>query len=343
MRLAFLFSQDVAHEWRAYRAGDVPAHRLFGAAHVEELGHDLRDYSWPRRLPSFARHRLVWRLQLAARVLLEQRSLDAVVCTTETPSQALLVLKRLRLVRLPVLVLTVAALAPVNTKGWRRILNGWLWRGADVVYCYASAQVPMFVDAFRVRPERVRFLPFGVDVDFFDNRVDGVAIGVPHVLAVGTNAGKDLPTLMVALPEGASCTVVSDPCNITAARAAGAPDCVVFREAVPIRELRELYRSATHVVIPLKDASASSGQTVLLENLVDGRSVLVSDVPGIRDYLDRTAAITFPAGDIEALRRLLMLPMPIPASEEAVEVARARYDSRRVTRRLIADATALNG
>jgi glycosyltransferase involved in cell wall biosynthesis len=201
------------------------------------------------------------------------------------------------------------------------------------VCAYASHQVPQLVATFRLDPARVRFLPLGVDPDFFPPIA--TADGAPYVLSVGTNEGKDFPTLLDALPPDAECLIVTDEQNEAAARRHGLPAGVTVRTHVPITELRDLYRRARHVVIPLRESDASSGQTVLLENLVSGRPVIVSRVSGVADYLAETGAVPVAPGDPAALRELLATPPRMPAAE-TTEYVRARFSSAAFARNLLA-------
>lgn len=90
-------------------------------------------------------------------------------------------------------------------------------------------------------------------------------------VAVGTNDGKDYPSLVEALPPGVHCLIVTDEANATEARRVAEPGALVsFDAAVPISLLRHLYRAASVQVIPLRDVRFSSGQTVLLENFAAG-------------------------------------------------------------------------
>ena len=335
MRVAFLYSHDYTSEYERFNRGEVPAHWLFGAAHFAEFGHEAIFFAWPTWLPDRLRHKFVWRTWQAFMAVISQRRLAAIVCTTETPAQTLLLLSRIGLVRRPVAVMTVALLSIANSTGIRRRLWSWLLAKADVVYCYASSQVADLRTAFGLEGSQLTFLPFGVDTDFF--AVAPSRGGTPHVLCVGTNAGKDMPTLVRALPDGRTCTIVSDPLNIDLARETVGAASVDFRQNVPISELRELYQDAVHIVIPLKTTTVSSGQTVLLENLVSGRVVIVSDVTSVADYIRGTACLTIPAGNVARLHELLMAPVSYQAAADEVLYARTEFNSRRLTVTVIAD------
>jgi glycosyltransferase involved in cell wall biosynthesis len=279
-------------------------------AELAARGHDVRHLTRRRRRLRLPRA-LEWRAAQAVWLLREQRRLDVVVATHEAAALPALLLRRTGLLRLPVVVLTVAALEATSRPGAAGRLQRLALAGADAVTVFASCQVEPLARRLGLPAGRVRAVPLGVDTGWFrrcDARDDPRDGGV---LSVGTNAGKDYPTLVRALGPGVPCTVVTDPWNREQAAAAVAqveadqrPD-VTFRADVPIRELRELYARAEVVALPLRESEVSSGQTVLLENLAMGTPVVVSDVSGIADYVDASVVRLVPAGDAAALRTAL--------------------------------------
>lgn len=91
---------------------------------------------------------------------------------------------------------------------------------------------------------------------------------------------------------------------------------MIFRSNVPIEELRRLYEQCAVLVLPLKEAGMSTGQTVLLENLSLGTPVIVTDVPCIRDYVGDSAVSLVRQGDVHQMRNAL-LNLPARPSQEA--------------------------
>ena len=297
LRLAFLYLSPWGHEFADVGRGQVPAHRLFGAAGLAARGHDVRSCADSGRLP--------WRLRQARWALRQARAVDAFVATHEAAAEALLLLRGLRLIRRPVLVMAVAATDPRRHSRLRRRIDAWLLGRADHVTVFARSQLPD-LRAMGVQESRSSFLAFGVDIDFF--RPSPATRRRPrHVLSVGTNEGKDFATLVTALPDDFTCTVVSDPANlaIAAAAAGDRPLGLGLEGNVPIRNLREAYAEADVLVIPLHPRQLSSGQTVLLEVMAMDRRVVVSDVPTVRDYVSDDVTCLVPSGDPAALRRAL--------------------------------------
>lgn len=294
LRLAFTYVTPWAHEFRDYRRGLVPSHRLFYAAEMSDLGARVEHYSRP--LPRGPLALLRWRLGQA----IWASSFDYVVATHEAAAYVTLALRKAKLSHTPILVMTVAVEAATAGTSLPSRLRRWLIASASVVTTFSSAQGEHLR---QVAPRaRVEFLPLGVDTRFFaptsSPRSD-------FVLAVGTNPGKDYPTLIEALDGEQRCVIVTDPANRQQAAVGVGNKAVQFLSDVPIRELRELYLRAKVMVLPLREARMSSGQTVLLESLACGTPVIVSDVACIQDYAEAGGAMTVPPGNAKALRVLL--------------------------------------
>ena len=330
-----LYSSDWAHELLAYRRNLVPSHRLFGFAELERLGYRVklcRTPAWLRRLRLSA---ALWRVFQALWVMGSQRRCACVVATTEPPALPVLMLKSVGLIRRPVVVVSVALLHAKYTTGLRHAL----WRRcighADAVIVYAADQVPAIRARFRLPPASVVAVPLGVDTDFFPQWEDGEQhVDDEFVLSVGTNEGKDFATLMRAMPSGRALRVVTDALNAEIIARSARPDVsVAVESAVPIIRLRELYRTASVHVIPLHESPISSGQTVLLENMALGKAVIVSDVSGIRDYVEPgVTATVVPPGDASALRNAIETAFRAPSvnkriGRSAAEAVRQRHSA----------------
>ena len=307
-----LYTGDMAKEFRDYDQGRVPSHRLVGVAGLRRLGFDVRICRWGWVPPRF-RGRQVWKLWQAAWCLVTQRTFDCVVTSTEASALPVLALRHLRLLRRPVVVISVAALGPKFEGSGTATIRRLLLRGADMVTVYASSQVPLMQSRIGLDKKRLRFLPMGVDNDFFTERQSQIRW---DVVSVGTNEGKDYPTLLGALSSGQSCLIVTDGINESVIRSIPTYGDVTIRKDVPIDELRDIYASGGRCVIPLRDIDYSSGQTVLLENLAMGRPVVVTDTASVRDYVSAAVATLVPVGDPAALRSAISgnPPLIVPAA-----------------------------
>ncbi len=220
----------------------------------------------------------------------------------------------------------------MGATGW---LRRFLLRRADLVVVFADYQRALMVERLKVDGDRLRFVPFGVDNEFFapadsEKKWD--------IVAAGTNEAKDYPTLLGALRAEQTCLIVTDSGNRARIDATPTAGAVTVREHVPIADLRQLYLSATWCVIPLEDVDYSSGQTVLLEMMASGCAIVVSDVRALRDYVEvESGVLRVPPGDTEALADALA-----GRSESdgvAVHVAGVKFSARRFSH-TIADCLA---
>lgn len=337
-----LYSADWTNELLDYRRRAVPSHRLFGFAELEQLGYRMDLCRTPARLRGLLSSPAAWRIFQAVWTMLFQHRYSCVVSTTDAPALPVLMLKAVGLIRRPVVVISVALLDAKNASGLRHALWARCLRNADALIVYATDQAAAIPARFDPGPARVVFVPFGVDTCYFlpGDEIQGPT-GEQFVLSVGTNAGKDFGTLVRAMPPGTPLLVVTDQANADIISAADSgPGGVTVDQAVPIARLRELYRAATVLVVPLHEVPFSSGQTVLLENMALGKAVIVSDVSGVRDYVEpgRTATVV-PPGDVPSLRRAIDEALDLPARRgrigcAAAESVRRQFSARHFAARL---------
>jgi glycosyltransferase involved in cell wall biosynthesis len=319
-----LYTSDWSHEFDDHSAGLVPAHRLFGAAELPGLGHAVERCGWGP-IPERLRRAVVWKVWQALWVMRIQRRADCLIAATEGSALAVLLLKRVGLLRRPVIVISVAVLADKYLRGVRGWLRRWLIRGASFVVVLASGQVPLVSSHLRIPEGRIRFIPFGVDTGFFSPLSTAV---LWDVVSVGTNEGKDFPTLLAALSPSMRCLIVTDDQNRQLIRSTTTAATVEVDHDIPITRLRTLYASGSHHVIPLRDVPFSSGQTVLLENLAMGNAVIVSDTVATRDYVSPEVATIVPPGDVPAMREALSA-LPSGSVAAAVQHVRRHFTSQR--------------
>ena len=160
---------------------------------------------------------------------------------------------------------------------------------------------------------------------------------------MGTNDGKDFVTLLKAFPSEHRLVIVTDDYNIRIIQEHLDPQAQVeLRHDVPIDQLRTLYRQSSVQIIPLLDTKFSSGQTVMLENMALGRTVIVTNTASTRDYIeDGITAVMVPPGDPDALRRTLVEILEDPQHRQqigarAAEKIRANFSSETFSRNLMA-------
>jgi glycosyltransferase involved in cell wall biosynthesis len=348
-RLLYAFSYGVLFELERIMQGVVPTHRLWGAVELGAMGWEV-DFSpdpvgWWNRLGTFG-----WRVWQTLWLLGEERRAVAIVAVHEISVLFLLFARAMGWNGAPIVVLDLALLHPKNSTGYRRWIWRWLLRKAHRVISLVSANRAEVTRIFGVHPGRTAFLPMSIDSKFSGRA--SARLEQRFVLAVGTNDGKDFETLLEALPLWTRLVVVTDSYNAEKVKrhpCYGAQ--VEVLEAVPTKDLRELYRAAAVVVVPLSDTPHGSGHTVLLETMAMGKVVVVSMARCMRDYIgDDGAVLSVPVGNAAALRAVLEDVLQYPERfcelrERAAAQVRSTFDIARFGEgldRIIRELTAEN-
>jgi glycosyltransferase involved in cell wall biosynthesis len=227
-------------------------------------------------------------------VALCSRSFDAVFTVTESPALLPLMLRRIGLFRLPIIADDIG------------LIPGWSARDAilrqvvpklDGLLVVATHHIDVLSERFNKR-DGVKFVPVHVDTDFFTpSQFDPSG----PVLTIGDDGGRDYQTLHQAL-DGLDVRIIAKTRNYPVV-SADRPHVEIIPHRLSYMELRNLYARARFVVIALRPSVNASGVSSLTEAMAAGKAVIISDSPGIRDYVkDNHNALVVPCNDPTALR-----------------------------------------
>jgi glycosyltransferase involved in cell wall biosynthesis len=185
-------------------------------------------------------------------------------------------------------------------------LTGYL-KTADAVLVFAAGQLRYLREVVGLPAERARFVSDKVDATFF--RPGARSAPHPYVLSVGREQ-RDYRTLVEAIrPLGVRCVLV--PGSAWSHRGldglSSVPDGVEVRSGLSYVELRELYRKAAMVVVPVHPGTDyAAGVNGVLEGMACARPVIASRTPGLEGYIeDQVDGRVVPAGDVDALRAMI--------------------------------------
>jgi glycosyltransferase involved in cell wall biosynthesis len=292
MKIAFVHFPGRLSRLEAARAGTAPTEFLFGAVELERAGHEVRQYEVDphgrtsrlgRRLvdANAGRGLLAPHLGAAAlagtrRLLPALREADVVLATTTGTAMALAAWSRAGLLRTP-LVGIVAGLLNDPWRRTRRLTTLPLLRRLQLVL-YGPGEVEGLT-ALGLG-DRVHVVPFGVDTSFW---TPGDPTSERDVLAIGNDGHRDWDTLVAAASS------ISAPVRIFTRHAppSSLPENVTWQRAdwytqvLSDDAVRELYRRASVVVVPVKDVPQPSGQSVTLQAMATGRAVVLSKTRGL--------------------------------------------------------------
>jgi glycosyltransferase involved in cell wall biosynthesis len=172
----------------------------------------------------------------------------------------------------------------------------------DRLYYFSRNQGPVLARHLQFDPDRLVYIPFGVDDETFipKREEDG-----DYVLSVGRDSGRDWSTLFAAF-EGIDLPVklCCRPRDIAGLRV---PTEIEMLGYVDRTTYRELLGRARVVAIATKPLLYPSGQSVLLEAMAMARTVVVTGTAALEDYVeDNVTALVVPPRDAEALRRRIL-------------------------------------
>lgn len=174
-------------------------------------------------------------------------------------------------------------------------------QSVSMLTVFSRNQIPVLAEALDLPSERIRFIPFGVDTEYYGYREDHRArVEGVRIVAVGGDSERDYATLVRAMESvSAPLTLVCYPRNIEGLRM---PGNVEVLSGIPHEQYRQLLRDADIVVTPTRGPEYPSGQSVVLEAMATGCATVTTDSAAMRDYVDDGRnGLLVPAGDADAM------------------------------------------
>jgi glycosyltransferase involved in cell wall biosynthesis len=201
-----------------------------------------------------------------------------------------------------------------------RLAAGPALRRARRVWALSSAQLPVLRDGFGVCQERLHHLLFGIDASFFTPAGSPAESGL--VLSVGNDRHRDYDTVLRAMVEVKRTAAFSRLELVTRQQVAVPAGLGVRRVELSHDALRERYRAASVVTVALRPNLHVSGITVALEAMATGRPLVITDTPGMGDYVTHgeTGLLVKP-GDADAFAAAVTSLLQDPDRAAAMGVA----------------------
>ncbi|ONI73143.1 hypothetical protein ALI144C_45205 [Actinosynnema sp. ALI-1.44] len=200
----------------------------------------------------------------------------------------------------------------------------------EIVFVQAKGMIPVLRDEWGVPDRKLRFVPFGIDADWF-RPVDGPAEGTVDrdlVASVGDDAHRDHDTLIKAVADvrrrrpGTRLELATQ-LDVDLPGDLG----VLHREHLG-RRRRQFYGAANVVAVATKPNIHGSGMSVILEAMACGRPYVVTASAGLDGYLKHGHdGLVVPPGDVDMFASAVNALMADPERADAMgKAGRARLE-----------------
>lgn len=297
-------SVDVDHWTRRHVLGEVPDRTPYGLGRLADHGHSLAfERSRPRKLLDYVQA-LTSRARTEGRVAVSWDEFTAIQMAAREPRAFLCT---------GVIWATDMLSVRVPTTRAKIMYLRHVLRRFDLVWCLSEAQVGPLSDWLGRGGPQVRYLPFGIDPEFFQPQVRSKQPVAPVLLSFGQDLDRDPETLLEALA-----IVIAERPEMQAL--VQVPDHVVLPHGVrrlpkvSHAELRERIASATAVVIATRPNLHVSGMTASLEAMAMGTPAVLTQTPGSEKY--KPAWLNLPEhhpGDARGLATAILAATSLPA------------------------------
>lgn len=325
-RVAFVYIKGRLARLPEVRSGTAPTEFFYGAIELQRQGWEVEHYEINPDSPGdLVARALACLFPLSCRpVKMDPRLLtrgaaladrlnacDCIVATAGNIAFALALLSMLGRIRRPVIGIQCGVLNYPHNFIRKAISRRLLARMHSMLF--ADGELAEMRAVFALPPERIVANEFGVDLDFWK---PGDGTTGDYVLSVGNDGQRDYETLLRAAPE------IGCPVRIITRRPLPSPlpaNVTAFQGSWHGRELddaalRDVYRAARCVVVPLRMTRQPSGQSVTLQAMACGTPVVLTETAGLwsREALENGENI--------------LLAQPGDAADLATQVGRVLHD-----------------
>jgi glycosyltransferase involved in cell wall biosynthesis len=230
---------------------------------------------------------------------------DVVLSTVDTVGLPLVLLRRLRLVRTPLVYVAVGL--PERLVQLRRLegLYRRALRDVRALVTYAESEAAWLRD-WLGPGANVVFLPFGVDAGVFRPLEREPEF---DVVSIGADPRRDFELLLAVARRRPEWTLRLIASAEHARSLDDIPSKVTIESDIPLAAIRERLAAARAVALPVRDNSYSGATTTLLQAMAMAKPVVVSRTDAIATGYgleDRLNCRLVPPGDADALEQALV-------------------------------------
>ena len=162
----------------------------------------------------------------------------------------------------------------------------WLLTAVDRIVVHSPTEIPIFLNKFRCKSNQVKFVRFGINPESYNSgkKREISDINNPFILSVGNDKHRDIEKFIDLARKLPSFNFVYATNNKLYEKMLSDIENIKVVNA-GLEEMRWLYEKCLFVILPLKYNEHVSGCTTVLETGACKKAVVVSDVPGMSEYV----------------------------------------------------------
>ncbi len=314
-KVLFVYNRPRCARRKLYEKGECPDDALYAFNALKEngflpffsdAGHEIRGIGKIFKVlddfMSEKGRKTGFHLWQALRLIGQIRRADLVYATADSSALPICLLKKLKLVKTPIVYQTIGLTnsfqSGLRFRFYRRLLN----EAACVIH-FSRAEGEALLKNFQVSAEKLHFVPFGVDREFYS----GVETQDGGPVALGLDSSRDWKLLADALAGSkVPMNVYTNPDHLSGLKI---PEEFLAHDPVGFKELARIISGASFVALPVKENSYTGATITLLSCMASGRAVIISRTSALADgygLVHNENCVFVPPGDKDALRREIL-------------------------------------
>ena len=201
-------------------------------------------------------------------------------------------------------------------RGWQRWFINQALKRVSLVFHLATIQKEDYAKYYPQILDRIEFLPLGIDLSRFPYKKE---IAEDYILSIGYQGSdfRDWKTLIGAynLLKTKTKLVIVGRTDLTYEEIGDlCLENVEFVNMCSLPKLNEYVSKCKFVVLPLTDRRQALGQMTLLGAMVLAKTVVVPEVPGVKDYItDNQDGIFYEPGNADSLKEKMQFLLDNPS------------------------------
>lgn len=187
------------------------------------------------------------------------------------------------------LMIDVGGLNGARSNAFEVSLIRFALRKKPTIIIHSSGQMSLYKQVYSSLVEKVHFIPFCVDYEYFKQYSTNSQIG-NYALSFGYTK-RDYPTLL----EGWKILNLQVPLKIVGVSGTSYPSVynskIMFINKYPLHELIKQISNCRFVIIPLPELNYSYGQMSFLQSMALGKVVIVTETTSSKDYIKNAPGV----------------------------------------------------